>query len=284
MAKKIKMTRKQMKKPDEFLSWTEQIWDWSQEHLWEALGIVAGVIILVIVVQLLGGFIRGRGDTSSQDMGKALAILRADVGKDKASSLNPTAANTYQTDDEKYRAAQTSFETVLTEHRGSIEADLAMLYLGQINEKLKDFAKANDYYLKFINTKTTQKDADLANSAYLGLGRCFYAQKQYQPALDNFNKVIESKSVYSPDAMSYAAMSYYLMGNQDQGKEMLARLKKEYPEAWVSESSDFLAQYLPKEADKIKNNQGDKGKGSSNVHNVDLDPMLQNSNTLAPKP
>ena len=72
MAKKIKMTRKQMKKPDEFLSWTEQVWDWSQEHLWEALGIVAGVIILVLVIQLLGGYLRGRGDTSAQDMGKAL--------------------------------------------------------------------------------------------------------------------------------------------------------------------------------------------------------------------
>lgn len=277
MAKKIKISRKQIKKPDEFISWSEQAWNWFQEHVWETLGIIAGFIVLVLAVQGGSGWLKSRTTQSAIEFGKSMEILRADVSGTSQPQGFFTTSN-YSSESEKYRAALSSFESIINNYSKSMEAELSLLYAGRLNEKLEDYNKAIDYYNKFLTTKAAATGQELAASSQLGVGRCYFSMQQYEKAIEFLDKAIESKTIYSPEAMLFAARSYYFSGKPEKGKELLQMLKKDYPESKSAQYADFLARYLPKHSSEIKKGQPIDA-SSENKEMIKLESELGTGNT-----
>jgi tetratricopeptide (TPR) repeat protein len=85
--------------------------------------------------------------------------------------------------------------------------------LGYSCFKLKDYESAASYFQKQIDTNTEDK-ARLAD-AYLRLADCRFVGSKYWPAIDNYVKAIELKSVDADYAYLQKALAYGFLGKND---------------------------------------------------------------------
>jgi tetratricopeptide (TPR) repeat protein len=250
MAKKLKITRKQMKQPDDFLTRTEQVWDWAEKHTWQAVGILAGVAALFLLIQAGGALLRSSGDTPSNDLGNAIQTLKAPIAQDQ--TIPGQNGSSFQSDKEKYGAALEPLNELISKYPETTEGQMALLYMAQAKAKLGDNNSAMDSYKKFLSTKIAADEPVLKISALMGVAKTSFDAGQFQEALDYYNQVMASDSPMKPAAMMGAARCEYKLGHEDKAGETLAMTQKEFPDAWITQSSDFLPGYWKEKAEEKK--------------------------------
>jgi tetratricopeptide (TPR) repeat protein len=264
MAKKIKISRKQMKQPDDFVSATEKLMEWAEENLL----IVGGGVLLIIVVFLGANFVKGSVKKGSMkpanDLAAAMHVLDAEVktfGIDDGMPINPLAMITYSSEKEKYQAAIDKLEPVITNHKGSPEADMALLYLANSHEEIENYAKAADYYNQYANSELGKKRAVYyKHSGLLGSARCDFRLGNYKKSLETSTVIIESDSPFKEEALILASKANFENGNAEAAQKNLDTLKEEFPESWNTQVADYLITHWK----EIKKNEED-GAGSSNI-------------------
>jgi len=95
----------------------------------------------------------------------------------------------------------------------------------------------------FIDFVSKYPDHDLTDNAYYWIGECYYSQKNYGAAIENFNVVVTkfAKRDKVPDALLKVGYSYAEMGNSARSQEILDGLIRDYPE---SPAADLARQKL----------------------------------------
>lgn len=264
MAKKIKITRKQIKQPDDFLSWSENAWNWIEDNTWQVTGIVLGVIVVFLLIQ--GGiyWAKGQGDSPRLALSAAMNTLYEPVVPEDE-SLVPGMARGFRSEREKQEVIANLFESIITDHPDTVEARLSVIYAARSYEKLEEYDKSIDYYNKFAESELSTMVPDLKESSLLGVARSYYSQGQFSKSLEYLNKIIESKSAFRLDAMILGARCHFKMNEEEKANEILGKLNSEFPEAWLSQPADFLAEYwtnrdeIIKEGQRIKEENLNKG-------------------------
>ncbi len=242
MAKKIKISRKQLKKPDEFLTRSERAWDWAEEHVWEIAGAVAAVAVLFLLAQGVVYWLRQRAEEPKIAMAEALEIMKKPVMEGQEEIIPGIDAG-FMSEDEKYEAAVHAFGVVIKEHPETVQSRLAFFYLGRAYENLGRYDEAISSYQSFLDTEIADRKSSLNHSAILGVGRSLYSLGKYDEALEKFELIIESDSAFKPEAMNYAARCYKEKNELEKAAVMLKRLKDEYRDHWIARPSDFLVKY-----------------------------------------
>lgn len=220
MAKKI--TKQELKKPDEFYSFSWKTLNYILEHKKE---FYIALAIFVLVSVLSGSFYAYRS-----------------VREAKAEQIYSSAYNTYfqRGNKDEYLKAIEIYEQLTKEYPNSHASVLAFYNMGNIYFELEEPDKAIDAYKSFL--KNFRENDILEPLAYCGLGYCHEMKKDYENALkyfQDFGKTLNGKGFkvlsYINTARIYGemndkekAMEYYekaLSETADPGTEMLIKIK-----------------------------------------------------------
>jgi TolA-binding protein len=91
----------------------------------------------------------------------------------------------------------------------------------------KQFTQAAALFRSLLESNRSHK---LAGNCQFWLGECFYAQKQYEAALAEFEKVFAFPKSYKTDAAQYKiALCYLTLKKYPEAREELNRLISTYP-------------------------------------------------------
>lgn len=89
----------------------------------------------------------------------------------------------------------------------------------------KKYKEALAYFEKYI---LTSQNALKKNNAELRVGDCYYVTKNYEDALISYQKVIDAKIAQVDYAIYQKALAYGFLGKNQQKKEVLLQLQKEF--------------------------------------------------------
>jgi tetratricopeptide (TPR) repeat protein len=95
--------------------------------------------------------------------------------------------------------------------------------------KLKEYDQSGDYFEKQI--EAVKGDKVRLSDSYLRLGDCRFVSSKYWPAMEAYNKVIESKGVDSDYAYYQKAMCYGFISKNDKKIEELNSFLQMYPKS-----------------------------------------------------
>lgn len=175
MPKRIRVIKKKVKEPDEFISTSGLIIRYVRSNYRNVIRIV--VVVLIISFITYGWFYSKREKEK-----EASHLFYQTEQLYKRGKGNQTAK-------ERYQVALGKFENIVKKYKGTSSALRALFYLGDCYYRLRDYDKAIDYYEQFINKSS--KDDFLRCFAYEGLGYCYEEKGEYEQALKHFKKSME---------------------------------------------------------------------------------------------
>src|ERR1051326_6852556 len=202
-AKRIKVRRRDLPKPDEFETPTGQAVDWAQGHR----PLVGGIVIAALVVAIV-----------------ALGVARWRSSRDEAAAAAFQLAHASFTDG-KFSAAARPFEDVATTYPRAPFGRLAGLYRGHALARSGDSAGAVTVYGEYL---ATSPDSDyLRQEALDGLGRAKEASGDAAGALEAYTQASERPGPFRTDALLGAARVHDASGQPEKARAIYASLLKD---------------------------------------------------------
>ena len=172
---RTKLTRKDLKAPDEFLTFTGRFLDLASQHL-RTIALALGIIVAVVIV-VWGGLAYVHG--IEQDSFASLAQIETQFRTaGDNNSVSPELVDQLQ---------------AITQRFGAGEArDYAWLYLGHVHYRLRDYAAAGNAYQQAL--AQTDPNTLLWPLAALGVGYALEAAGNLEQAQAAYQRVIDAKS------------------------------------------------------------------------------------------
>ena len=188
MAKVSSRRRKELRKPDEFVTITMKMGEWIREHQRLVVFASAFVVIVVVAVALTIQLMTSSRVRHSEELWSAIATASAPVvDPDDEEHEIPDRVEHYKTEADRTKAAVSAFQKVIKAQGTTTPAQLARL--GLASEKLSegDYAEARKLYESFLGD--TGGFDQLKAFAVEGVGYCFEGQKNYDRALDEYREL-----------------------------------------------------------------------------------------------
>jgi len=190
MATATKISRKDIKKPDEFITFTGRILDWiiaNKQLLLLALG---AVILIVVIVTSLLAYLKNKEEKASTLLSEVQALYdnTADVS-------SPQMASALMTTAEKEDEALEILKKITDKYSSTPAARIAGLFLGQIHFNRGDYGASREVYEWLLNRHGGGEE-DISALAWEGLAYCYEAQEAYDKALEAYEKMNQSSLAY----------------------------------------------------------------------------------------
>jgi tetratricopeptide (TPR) repeat protein len=144
MTAKARLTRKELlKKPDEFITFTQQVINYFEENRRIALGVAGAVAVSAI---LIGVFYLWRDSNRQQALlleqeGNLFFTSRTTRGVSGMEQIKPAA---------EIKRALDKYKEVRANYPGSRNADRALVYIGDCYFRLNQLGDAEKHYLKYL--------------------------------------------------------------------------------------------------------------------------------------
>jgi len=213
-----RITRKQLKKDDEFVSAAEVIFRWVADN---ARALMAGTAAVVVVALLWWAAI---GWMSSRSADASLLLHQATQtfeGESTAGSLTPAG---------DLEAAEAEFQQVIDSHGRTDQADMARLYLARIalSRGQTDEARA-----AFVELARKHGDDVIGRLANLDLINLRIASGQGAEVAADLEAMVTGRSTGLPrDAALYRLGELFVEeGQPDKARTYLEMLVEEFPES-----------------------------------------------------
>lgn len=163
-----KITRKELREPDQFHTMSETIIEYLIEHRNKFYAAISFVVLVIIIA--FGWYLYGARYENSADRlySSAFNTYSANVKNDSAAYTNAT--DMYREITEKYPKSRA--------------ATLSYYNMGNIYYNLRELDKSIEAYTTFLERST--EDNVLTSLAYYGLGYCYEERENYEEALKSF--------------------------------------------------------------------------------------------------
>lgn len=196
MPRKIKVQRKAVTEPDEFISTTSRATAYVKQN-YRVLTPVAGAVLLLVLIILFWSYYRaGRESAARESLNQAIALYQTE-GMGEAEKPS----------DQKYRDALIQFAALEDGFRGTDAGMKALFYLGESSYHLQDYDKAIEYYNRFISR--SRRGHYLRCFAYEGLGYCYEEKQDYAKAVDCYKQALSEPRPAVPDLLYGAVARCY---------------------------------------------------------------------------
>lgn len=172
-----KLSRHDLKKPDEFVSVATQVVEWMQENV-KTVFAIFGVAVLIAVGAL--AFVqqqRGKADEAFFRWGQAADQLHeAAIGEHGDGAAR----------DKSVEEALTKLQGVYDEYRGTRAADYALVSIGEANFQLRKYEQSANAFESAIGR--FDDDANFRALALVGAGKAWEAMRNFDKALDYYQR------------------------------------------------------------------------------------------------
>jgi predicted negative regulator of RcsB-dependent stress response len=220
-AKRLKVRRKDLRKPDEFETLTGQVVDWADANRSIVGAIVTGVLVVAAIVLGVARWRASRNETASADFQAAHARLTAGA----------------------FDEAARGFDQVAAEYPHAPFGRLAGLYRAHALARSGDAAGAATAYAEYLAGSPPANY--LRQEALTGLARAKEASGDTKAALDTFTQAGAVPGPFRTDALLAAARLHEAAGEHEQA---VAIYKSLLPDAADPELKAFLESKVPPDA------------------------------------
>jgi tetratricopeptide (TPR) repeat protein len=198
-----KIRKKDLKKPDEFITLTTRLITWSRDNLRLVVGAIGGILLFILIV---GGVLAFK----AQREAAARALYEEALSLYPAAAPSPSSATDYE-------AVAAKLEEVKDRYGSTAVGATAFVDLGNVYFQTGDYDKAISCYVDFLG-RTDIKNT-LHYVALESLGKTYEAKGSYEEALGVYQRLAqEGAPIYQAQAQLYLGRVYEAVG--DQGKAM----------------------------------------------------------------
>ncbi len=177
MVRMKKITKKKLKEPDEFLSFTGKTFLFITHHV---KPIVAGGIVVLIL--LLSIFLYQRWERRNEEEAYRkfnLAVYTYEIVSSPYREGSPS----------EYKNVLEKLGEVIAKFPKTSSGKIALLYQGNIHLRLSEFEEATKSYQTFLQKAGKEKLYRIF--AMEGLGYSYEGKKDYEKALQSYQKILE---------------------------------------------------------------------------------------------
>jgi tetratricopeptide (TPR) repeat protein len=193
---KHRVTKKQLKAPDEFISWGSKAMQYAMAHL---TYIVLGVLLLATIIVAL--VLWRQHQAASEEM--AFTLLGRGIAL-------------YQ-QEKKQEEALPIFSELIKDYPRTRGGEVALLYRGRSYMLQGDYDQAIADFELFLKRSS---QAFLRGIALNALGSSYSAKGEYQKAIDNFQQVIDSGDEWlRPYVLLQMGMCWEKLGEKKKAAE-----------------------------------------------------------------
>jgi predicted negative regulator of RcsB-dependent stress response len=206
VARSARIRRKDLKRPDEFLTLTSQALEWARAN--QRTLVVAGIAAVLIVVGV-SGFIalrRARQRDANADLARALISYRDDKPSDAAKQLS--------------EVSQRWPSTAAGEFAALVAAD-AELRAANAKAAIAGFESV---------LAAPELPPYLRQQAVLGYGAALEQQGQAKEALAKYSEAAETDGPYKAQAMLAAARVHDALGQHSEAVALYQKLQQDFPD------------------------------------------------------
>jgi tetratricopeptide (TPR) repeat protein len=256
LAKKV--SRKDLKEPDEFLSFTARAFSWLNEQKVILIIGVAAVGLVIIGSYIWQWYAESREKKASVAFIEAKEILAAPVIPKIEGMENAVIEGSYPSDEEKYKAAIKELEKVTQEHSSSSTSILAIYFIGESYLRLGEYDKAIEKLKEYLTREG--ENGELAAFAMEGIAVSLEALGKDADAKQQYKRLTQPPLDIEPDrGLYHIARLEQKAGKTAQAVRLFNEILEKHPQtAFRQEIQDRLNQ-LPK-VDNPKEESGEEAK------------------------
>lgn len=187
------------------------------------------VVVLVIAGAVLGWTMMKRSSEAKAQARLAEGIEAFQSPLPGSTGVDPKLVK-YKSEKERDAAAEAIFKQVMQKYSGTDAADVADLFIGQIEAEQGDYAKAEPRYVKFI--RTHQKSM-LATSARIGLYELRMANGSVNDVIRDLRAELrqQNKTVPADVLLALLARAYEVQGDTAKAHSAWQRIVNEFPDS-----------------------------------------------------
>lgn len=172
-----KLSRHDLKKPDEFISIATQAVEWVQANVKTVAAIAAAVVLLAVGVLAFVQQQRGKTDEAYYQWGQAADQLhQAAIGEHGEGEAK----------DKAIEEALTKLQGVYDAHRGTRAADYALISIGEANFQLRKYEQGANAFESAI--AKFDDEPNFKALALVGAGKSWEAMRNFDKALEYYQR------------------------------------------------------------------------------------------------
>jgi tetratricopeptide (TPR) repeat protein len=217
-AKRLKVRRKDLRKPDEFETLTGQVVDWADANRSLVGAIAIGILVIAAIAIGVGRWRAGRDAAASAEFQAAHARFAAG----------------------SFAEAANAFEQVASDYPRAPFGRLARLYRAHALAGKGDAGAAATAYTEYL--ASSPPTDYLRQAALAGLGHAQEASGDTKSALESFTQAGAIDGPFRNDALLAAARLHEAAGENDKAREIYASL---LPSASDPDFKAFLESKVP---------------------------------------
>jgi tetratricopeptide (TPR) repeat protein len=249
MAKKIKVNRKKIKKPDEFQTFSDRVIKYLSANKNAAYGVASGIIAVLLIISLGSYSLRTRRARAEYLLAQAFSIMQTPLVDDLTGQEILKGAKSFATTSQRNQEAISKLNEVVQKFSRSEQGLEARYRLGEVyflDGNFKQSIAAYEDFLKELQSRKTKPEF-MEYSAYLGLGKNYFQLEDYEKAIFYFQKIIDSKKSagYEPEAMLGLARCLAMQKNYEAASGKLNALIESYPGTVYEQLARLELQKIP---------------------------------------
>jgi tetratricopeptide (TPR) repeat protein len=206
MASRKKITKKKLKEPDEFISFTDEAYHFIVQHHKPILTAGVILIVVVLVIILFQKWEKRKEIDAEQRFAEATQLYQGIFSPNREGSPS------------EYKNVSEKFDEVIVKFPRTSAGKLSLLYKGNIYLQLGEFAEAIKEYQVFLQKAGKVKLYQLL--AVEGMGYAHEEMKDYEKALHAYQKILEmGESFETADAYLNMGRCYEKLGKNKEALE-----------------------------------------------------------------
>jgi tetratricopeptide (TPR) repeat protein len=214
-------TKRQLKKPDQFIAMTEGGVHWAEEHRQKTITIA--VIAVVAILVLVGGFTfyQHRQAAASTELGTAMLTYQTPLTNPQRPV--PPGMKTFPDAKSRALAANTQFDQVADKYGMTKAGKIALYFAGLTYAESGENSQAEDSLKKVASSW----DSELAASAKLALAELYQSTNRDSQAIDLYKDLAKGTAATVPPGLAQIQLAelYQSQGKIDDARKIYAQIK-----------------------------------------------------------
>ncbi len=208
-----RLTQKEIKQPDQFISNAVQVFDWAKTHVVHLLYGALGVVVVVAIIVAWSSWQASRYESANMLLYEAVKLLEANE-TDKGKQATPQGQDT----------AVQKLKRIVGEYGGTPTAPLAHWRLGHYYYAQADFGAALSSYQRARELLRHDEQGLLPALVTLNIAYAQEASGACDRAIASFDKVLQTSVVWTHgEAFLGVGRCHESMGAIGQAQEVYAR-------------------------------------------------------------